>query len=347
MKKVILFVILLSNIGFAKAQYVTIPDANFLTYLQQNYASAMNGNQLDTTDNVVVNAQDWIYVNDLNISNLYGIQFFKSIYFLDCNSNQLTNIPLLPNSLKILLCDSNHFTSFSLPLPDSLTIFSCSNNQLTSLPMLPTDLSYLSCSNNQLSTLPTLPNFLNGLFCSKNQLTSLPILPSTLRQLDCSHNQITNISNFPNNLYDIVCNNNNITCFPPFPEPVIADTSFYVLNIKIIPNPFNCLPNYTINMDSTTLTYPLCVEGNSNGCAVFNSIEKFQNQNNDFKICPNPTNSIVNISINAEAIEVKLFDLLGHQLFSTNQKEMDVSSLVDGAYYIQVGNSTQKLFVKH
>lgn len=49
MKKIhflFLFIVCLQSI---KAQFVTIPDANFVNWLQGNVPSAMIGNQMDTT----------------------------------------------------------------------------------------------------------------------------------------------------------------------------------------------------------------------------------------------------------------------------------------------------------
>ena len=40
----------------AKAQWVTIPDANFATWLNTNYPSFMNGNKIDTAFSEIVNA---------------------------------------------------------------------------------------------------------------------------------------------------------------------------------------------------------------------------------------------------------------------------------------------------
>ena len=82
-----------------------------------------------------------------NWNCLKQLEFVK---VLDCDNNQLTQLPELPNSLKVL---------------------SCSYNQLTQLPELPNSLKYLDCSNNQLTQLPELPNSLEILYCSYNQLS--------------------------------------------------------------------------------------------------------------------------------------------------------------------------------
>ena len=49
MKKTLLLALFMI-INFAtKAQFVTIPDANFVAYLQANYPSCMSGSLMDTT----------------------------------------------------------------------------------------------------------------------------------------------------------------------------------------------------------------------------------------------------------------------------------------------------------
>lgn len=94
----------------------------------------------------------------------------KGITGLDCSNNQLTKLPILPNSIKILL--------------------DCSNNQLTSLPFLPRKLQGLNCSDNQLTSLPSLPEKLTRLYCYNNLLTILPPFPKALTTLYCSHNPL-------------------------------------------------------------------------------------------------------------------------------------------------------------
>ena len=154
-KLILLFLVLVLKFAPAKAQWVTIPDPNFITYLQANYPICMNGNQMDTTCAELVNATT-LNVNNSNISNLFGVRYFDNLLTLSCNSNQLNSLPALPNSL---------------------TSLSCSNNQLSSLPTLPNSLISLGCYSNQLSSLPTLPNSLTSCVCSINQLSSLPALP--------------------------------------------------------------------------------------------------------------------------------------------------------------------------
>ena len=80
MKKYILLLItiLLLHIHKSQAQYVTIPDPNFVTWLNANgYSSCMNGNMMDTTCGAMLNATS-VYCNNNGISDLSGIQYFDN-----------------------------------------------------------------------------------------------------------------------------------------------------------------------------------------------------------------------------------------------------------------------------
>jgi Leucine-rich repeat (LRR) protein len=389
MKKLLL-IALLFCFTKTKAQYVTIPDANFLSYLQSVIPTALNGNQMDT-NSTAVTTLTYITVGSYSITNLTGVQYFDALTTLDCSSNQinnlpklpntlqffqcsfnpLTSLPSLPNSLRQLVCVSNGLTSLpplpnslrqlicpnnsltSLPaLPNLLQNLTCSTNQLTSLPTLPDSLRTLSCGYNQLTSLPMLPDSLLNLYCSHNQLTSLPALPGSLQNLNCCYNQLTNLPALPN-LAELVCNNNNITCFPPFPNSLAYQSSSCPTcspsPLNFSNNPFNCIPNYVSVMDSIQHSYPLCSAGNSNGCAVA-GITTFNTQNSTLHIYPNPANNKITIDA-ADVVDVKLFDVLGKQISSAKENQIDVSSLNDGVYFMQVqtkqNTSTQKIIVQH
>lgn len=175
MKKTLLSFLILFCLQFspAKAQWVTIPDANFVIWLQTNYPTCMNGNLMDTTCSDII-YDNYVNLYNLNISDLSGIEYFNNLIDLDCSYNQLTSLPILPNGLTNLSFHFNQISNIS-SLPDSLWYLNCSFNSLTNLPVnLPNNLHDLICSNNQLSTLPNLPITLDGLFCQSNQLSNLP-----------------------------------------------------------------------------------------------------------------------------------------------------------------------------
>ena len=217
MKKIIIIISLLLSFQFgAKAQWVTIPDAHFVAYLQAHFPSCMNGNLMDTTCAGITSAT---YVNCANdtIADLTGIQYFDNLQNLFCSHNLLTSLPPLPNSLTHLGCDNNQLTSLP-PLPNSLTNLDCGNNQLTSLPPLPNSLQSLNCDYNQLTSLPALPNSIEGIACSFNQLTNLPSLPNSLGYLFCDNNQLTSLPILPNSVFSLECFVNQLTSLPTLPN---------------------------------------------------------------------------------------------------------------------------------
>lgn len=260
MKKHILLVIL-SLLGFvSKAQYVTIPDANFVTWLNSHgYSQCMVGNQMDTTCNAVVNATT-IKCSASNISNISGIKYFNNLDTLICENNNITNItafpssliylsaqcnqlsslpvfpstltflnvksnhllsiPSLPVNLRVLECSQNELTSLPA-IPLLVTHLRCENNLLTSIPPLPPSLMYLICTNNKIASLPLLQNSIIQLNCDSNQLSSLPNLSSSLGWLDCSNNQLTSLPVLPNNLGLLYCYNNQLTNIPALPNSLI------------------------------------------------------------------------------------------------------------------------------
>lgn len=67
------------------------------------------------------------------------------------------------------------------------------------------------------------------------------------------------------------------------------------------------------------------------------------------KIYPNPTSDKIYSSIKEG--ELKLFDMIGNEILSTKEKEMDVSKLEAGIYFIEaettLGISTQKIVIQH
>ena len=106
MKKLTFSILLICICSFAKAQYVTIPDTTFASYLNAFIPLAMNGNQMDTTSIYVTSFSD-IDVSSSSIYDLYGVQYFTNLQTLLCSDNNLTSLPNLPTNLNELDCSSN------------------------------------------------------------------------------------------------------------------------------------------------------------------------------------------------------------------------------------------------
>lgn len=136
---------------------------------------------------------------------------------LDLSNLHLTELPVLPDDLIMLRCDSNELTSLPA-LPPSLRILHCHQNQLSSLPELPPFLESLSCSHNHISSLPSLPSSLTQLVCMRNYLTMLPPLPQALQELCFDNNYITQLHTLPPHLNSLSCCWNQLTSLPSLPS---------------------------------------------------------------------------------------------------------------------------------
>jgi hypothetical protein len=359
----------------AKAQtYVTIPDANFVTYLQSIIPGAMNGNQMDVSSPAVTTNTHSITCISRNIANLSGVQYFTSLTYLNCGGNSLTSLPTLPNSLTNLNCGSNAFTSLPV-LPNSITILGCYSNSLTNIPVLPTStqtlycggdsltsiptlpstliyldcgssgsltayptlpnsLVYFHCNFNSLPTLPALPSSLQELWCNSSSLTSLPALPNSIQAISCEGNSLTTLPTLPNSLKILYCDHNNISCFPTFPSSLTT--------LVLDPNPYNCLPNYVSAMSSPDLSYPLCAAGNTHGCAAVTGIAQITSSN-ELKLYPNPaqTNFIIETN-NTDKQTLQLFDVNGKLVLiqTINGKtNIDATNLAEGIYNLSLINT--------
>jgi Leucine-rich repeat (LRR) protein len=192
----LIFVFSLSSIFYKVSgqTWVTVPDANFVSALQDVIPAALIGDQLNT-ESPVVTATYSLDVGGHGITNLYGIQFFTSLVSLHCENNGLYTLPKLPESLKELYCNSNQLTTLPA-LTNSLTILDCSSNQLINLPLLPTSLKNLSCAKNKLTSLPDLPKTLTDLICSYNNINCFPILPNSIINIDIGNNPFICLPNY-------------------------------------------------------------------------------------------------------------------------------------------------------
>ena len=93
-----------------------------------------------------------------------------TVKILSCRNNYLTEIPILPASLEQLYCDHNLHLSSIGPLPKTLKTLTCDSTALTSLPALPEGLKRLSVNHSALQTLPDLPDSLQSFSCLNNPL---------------------------------------------------------------------------------------------------------------------------------------------------------------------------------
>ena len=171
-------------------RYSTFPDANFRSWLlEQSYGS----------DGVLTDAEiagvTSINVNDKNIKNLKGIEYFTALQYLYCNGNQLTSLDMSGCTALISLdCGGNQLTSLNLSGCSALNYLFCNSNPLTSLNISGcTSLATLFCEGTQLTTLDASDcAAMSLMYCENNQLSSLKLSAGTAIKMElyCYSNYI-------------------------------------------------------------------------------------------------------------------------------------------------------------
>lgn len=180
------------------AQNVNIPDANFKAYLVGNTSINTNSDsEIQVSEATAFNGS--INCNNLNITDLTGIEAFTALTSLECNDNNLTSLDVSNNTnLSILYCNNNNLTSIDISNNTQLISFQCCCNSISTLDL----------SNNSL---------LDRLYVNHNQLSSLDVTNNTaLTKFRCYNNQLTqlNVANGNNtNFTEFLAQNNpNLTC---------------------------------------------------------------------------------------------------------------------------------------
>lgn len=157
------------------AQNINIPDVNFKTYLVDDLAINVNGDDEIQLSEAVAYTGLIDCVN-LLISDLTGIEEFTGLTELRCGNNLLTNLDVTQNTALFSLdCWNNQLTSLDVTQNTALTYLSIRENQLTSLDVSQnTLLGFLECYNNELTSLDLTQNIaLFTFFGNFNQLTCL------------------------------------------------------------------------------------------------------------------------------------------------------------------------------
>jgi uncharacterized repeat protein (TIGR01451 family) len=206
--------------GNSFGQTVTVFDANFLSFLQQNFPGCVSGNQLNTQCPAVFNCQT-LNISSKNISNLGGIAGFTNLHTLNCANNNISSIITLPQYLVHLDASLNPITNI-FPLPTTITDLRLGSCGLTTLPALPPNLNTLEVGYNPIGNLPTLPNTMISLGFANTNATVYPNISPTLTYLDASYNNLGPLPPLPSGLWSLGCSGMQLTSLPTLPSGLIA-----------------------------------------------------------------------------------------------------------------------------
>ncbi len=207
MKKLI-FLFLLAITYDVSSQIIEFPDEQFRKALAHTKCVDVNDDGLGDL-NADLNGDGQIQISEalkverlivpnLEINKIDGIENFKNLTYLVCNSNRLKTITLpgLEN-LKYLKCDNNQITQLDLKGLTKLQFLYCGRNSLSNLEVNGLEnLIELGCDFNQIESFDAteLKN-LKALFCSQNLLSNLNVVGlSKLRSLYCGNNKLTGLN---------------------------------------------------------------------------------------------------------------------------------------------------------
>lgn len=191
---------------------VNFPDDNFRAEIKKK---RYDGDQDGFLSDEEISSTYLIEVNQKNIENLKGVEFFTALKYLHCYGNKLTtlDVSVFPD-LEILSCLENPLTTLDVTHNPKLRDLGCRDCQLTALDLSQNPgLLHLYCQDNQLTALDLTNNTkLVNLNCSGNKLTALDTSKNTeLSNLECYSNQITALDMSKNKLLSLDCSYNKLT----------------------------------------------------------------------------------------------------------------------------------------
>ncbi len=209
------------------------PDENFRKYLLTHYYYC--------ADSVLTEAEiaklEYIYISEMGIKSLRGIEYLTALINLECTDNQLTELDVSNNTaLTYLDCSRNQLATLNVSGCAALGTIKCQENLLTTLDVSGcTKLEDLSCIHNQITTIDLSKNAtLSNLSCSDNQLSNLDVTKCiALKGLYCDGNLLAELDLSKNKeLTGLACYNNQLTTLDVSQSPQLFWLAYHQNRIK-------------------------------------------------------------------------------------------------------------------
>ena len=126
----------------------TFPDRNFRNYIKQSFDKEDKGFLLSEE----IRKIEEMFIDEMGISDLTGIEHFESLTSLTCNDNKLSSLNLSENrKLVSLKCKNNGIKDLRLDENNELSFLDCSYNQLDQINLSKNiGLHFLNCTHNQM-----------------------------------------------------------------------------------------------------------------------------------------------------------------------------------------------------
>ena len=163
-----------------------------------------------------------------------------------------------------------------------------------------------------------------------------------------SNAEISELNKPKKDLFISNIKNGNITFFPN------TNTSKYIngLKVELTAQPYSNygFTNWSGDVDAASVnTNPLSIIMNAekNITANFSNTASVKDINKiDFSFYPNPAENYIYLSINDVLKEGKIYNLLGNKVMKFNSKEVNISKLSAGTYFIKVSTDSGKTGIR-
>ena len=170
----------------------------------------LSGNPLKEINfNVFPKTLKELTLSSCGLTNIENSDILNNLEKLDLSVNELSCVPKLNNTLKVLNVSDNKKIVMIEKLPDSLEILKCENCNISFLGELPINLKMLIAYSNSIKQIQTFPPKLLKLDLSHNELENISKFPQGLVNIDVSYNKLTTIL-LPISAEHVDISNNNI-----------------------------------------------------------------------------------------------------------------------------------------
>lgn len=233
-----LLIVLFFNTTQLKAQFVSLPNDAFKSFLMSKYPGCFNGaGDLDTTCAAIITEDSLVFHGVTGINNYTALSYFDALKYLDCSDNYFsaaTVLPAkLPETITTLIANNlygvseniniSYANSFISRIPANLQHFGFSKNSFSEFNLVPwsASLRYLDISFNKFNgNAGVLPISLDTLLCN-NQVRAnattvgsmsgfTSSLPVALKYFDCHENSMGSLPSLPSTLRYIDCSSQNL-----------------------------------------------------------------------------------------------------------------------------------------
>lgn len=303
----------------------------------------------------------------------------KYITYLDCNTNELTELDITPSStFTTLNCYNNKLTALDITTNPNLAVLQCYNNQITTLDFTNSSkLWRIYCWSNKITTFTNFENLvalkdfssrinplshgynisgistLETFAIQNNNITSLDVTGCTALTTLTIHNEgPTYANNFDacalDALYSTLPDRTGKTTgnlrvlYYSTANPVWDNIAEVNGSDKTIATAKNW--NVTIRNNSTSI-----FTGDGGACISTNNLAP---ESTPFNLYPNPTKGLVQINITGEIAgrQLRVLDITGRLMkeraVTAAKMTLDTSDFPKGIYFVSTGKNVQKLVVE-